>query len=126
MPQNTVALIRYPQEKTNTEALPRYSWNHGGLQIYKNSPLTPMTHKKHPKIKQQQSSRTTANDHLILLPSLLASTVIIAIATMSLFFINNIACNSSLEAMITTATEFPIIKATIFGKNNNDYKTYTW
>ena len=83
MPQNTAALIRYPQENTHTEALLRYRWNHGGLQLYKNSPLTPLTPKKHPKIKQQPPSRTTANDHLILLPSLLAFTVIIIIATMS-------------------------------------------
>ena len=37
-------------------------------------------------------------------------------------FTNNIACYSSLEAMITTATEGAIIMATIFDKSNNDNK----
>ena len=75
-------IIRYPQENTNTEALSKYSWRHGGQQLYQNSPPTPMSHTKHPKSKEQPLSRTTSNDHLILLPSLLASAAIINIATM--------------------------------------------
>ena len=65
-------MIRYPQENTNTEALSGYSWRHGGQQLYKNSLLTPMSPKKHTKIKHQPPSRITTNDHLILLPLLVA------------------------------------------------------
>ena len=36
------------------------------------------------------------------------------------FFTAKIACYSSLEAMITTATEATIITVTKFGKSNND------
>ena len=50
-----------PQQNTNIEVLPRYSWKHGGLQLYNTSPPlpqhththAPMSPKKHPKIKQQ-------------------------------------------------------------------------
>ena len=57
-----------------------------------------------------------------MLPSLLASIANIIIATM-FRYTNNIACNSSLEAMITTATKVATIKATIFSKSINDNKT---
>ena len=38
-------------------------------------------------------------------------------------FTNNIACYSSLEAMITTATKATIIMARRFGKSSNDNMT---
>ena len=80
----TPQIIRYPQENTNTEELYEYSRSRDGLQLYQNRPPTPMPPKKHPKTKEQPLSRTTSNDHLILLPSLLVSAAIITIATMIL------------------------------------------
>ena len=39
MPSNAAAalIIIYPQENTNTEALSKYSWRHGGQQLYQNT-----------------------------------------------------------------------------------------
>ena len=92
-----------------------------------------MSTKKHLKTQEQQLSRITLNDHLTLLPFSLAFAAIITSAPPppppppppphDFHFTNNIACYSSLEAMITTATKATIIMARRFGKSSNDNMT---
>ena len=92
------------------------------LKFIKTDKPTPMQPKKHPKTKEQAPSKTISNDHLILLPSSLASVFIIPIAT-RVFTLLIIQRVSSFEAMITTTIEAATKMATIFGKSNNDKKT---
>ena len=80
---------------------------------------TLMLPRKHPKTKEQPLSRTNTTDHLIFVA------IIISLPYHYQYhndfnFTNNIACYTSLEAIITTVSKTAIIIATIFGKSNDN------